>query len=181
MLHVEQGSGRRSSRLTARTVKAAEDVRLAEQTAAEAAEAATAAYAFAGPPGGCLLDACSAAELALIANQACPDCSLRLRTSCQLQMCFGHICAACGSSAATMQRLRWICGLQVLELRAAAPEARSGAEPPDAVTQAAAAVSFSTGGEVSLTDQPSTHVTEARWAPSVAALCRALCESHVST
>ena len=68
-LHLEQGSGRRSSRLTARTVKAAEDVRLAEQTAAEAAEAAAAANAFAGPPGGCLLDACSAAELALIANQ----------------------------------------------------------------------------------------------------------------
>lgn len=64
-----QGSGRRSSRLTARTAKAAEDMRLAEQAAAEAAEAAAAANAFAGPPGGCLLDACSAAELALIANQ----------------------------------------------------------------------------------------------------------------
>lgn len=44
-------------------------MRLAEQAAAEAAEAAAAANAFAGPPGGCLLDACSAAELALIANQ----------------------------------------------------------------------------------------------------------------
>lgn len=44
-------------------------MRHAEQTAAEAATAAAAANAFAGPPGGCLLDACSAAELALIANQ----------------------------------------------------------------------------------------------------------------
>lgn len=77
-LHLEQGSGRRSSRLTARTVKAAEDVRLAEQMAAEAAEAAAAANAFAGPPGGCLLDACSAAELALIANQACSYCCLEV-------------------------------------------------------------------------------------------------------
>jgi hypothetical protein len=80
-LHLpQQGSGRRSSRLTARTVKAAENVRLAEQTAAEAAEAAAAANAFAGPPGGCLLDACSAAELALIANQARSHCRPHMRT-----------------------------------------------------------------------------------------------------
>ena len=65
-----QGSGRRSSRLTARTAKAAEDMRLAQIAAAEAAEAAAAADAFSGLPGGCMLDACSDAELALIASQA---------------------------------------------------------------------------------------------------------------
>ncbi len=64
-----QGSGRRSSRLTARTARAAEEMRLQETPAAEAAEAAAAADAFGGPPGGCLLDACSSAELALIASQ----------------------------------------------------------------------------------------------------------------
>lgn len=38
---------------------------------------------------------------------------------------------------------------QVLELRAAAPEAQSAAQPPYSISQAAAAVSFDDDGEVS--------------------------------
>ncbi len=65
-----QGSGRRSSRLTARSAKAAEEVRLQELAAVECFEAGNGmAGHLSGKPGGCLMDGCSSEELALIASQ----------------------------------------------------------------------------------------------------------------
>lgn len=104
------------------------------------------------PPGGCLLNGCSASELELIASQVRP--CLR---PCHKVAWYLYTDAVAQCAETIMQRVvscHWLnthalcLAVQLLELRAAVPGCRKSLETPSAVGQAAAAVSVTPEGEV---------------------------------